>query len=266
MTQAGMGTGAWRARSRAHGAAGRIRQSRQRLRWLADHPAPPPPEPLRFTPALTTADADGEVVAVDGVAVAGRLRPVSLALRAGERLLVTGPNGAGKTTLMRVLAGELRPDEGAVRRTGRVGLLRQDGSAGPADRTVLRAFAHGRPGSLDDHADALLALGLFRPSELGLRVGGLSYGQRRRIELARLVSEPVDVLLLDEPTNHLSPMLVEQLEEALAAYRGALVIVTHDRRLRAAFTGSRLTVTGPRAGSGRTCSGDRRDPSRVRCR
>ncbi|MFV2177104.1 ribosomal protection-like ABC-F family protein [Actinomadura sp. LOL_016] len=242
--KAGMGTGAWRARSRTHGAAGRIRQSRQRLGWLAGHPAPPPPEPLRFTPALTTAGAGSEVVALDGVVVADRLRLDGLAVRAGERLLVTGPNGAGKTTLMRVLAGELRPDAGEVRRSGRIGLLRQDGPSGPADRTVLRAFAHGRPGDLDEHADALLALGLFRPSELGLRVGDLSHGQRRRIELARLVSEPVDLLLLDEPTNHLSPMLVEQLEEALAVYQGALVVVTHDRRLRAAFTGSHLELDG----------------------
>ncbi|MFD0901211.1 ribosomal protection-like ABC-F family protein [Actinomadura sediminis] len=243
MTQAGMGTGAWRARSRTHGAAGRIRQAQQRLRWLDDHPAPPPPEPLRFTAALATAGTTAtEVAALDGVVVEGRLRVDGLTVRAGERLLVTGPNGAGKTTLMRVLAGELRPDAGEVRRPGRVGLLRQDGPAGAADRTVLRAYAHGRPGTPDEHADALLALGLFRPSELGLRVGELSHGQRRRIELARLVGEPVDLLLLDEPTNHLSPMLVEELEEALAAYRGALVIVTHDRRLRAGFAGTRLEL------------------------
>ncbi|MEU0566787.1 ABC-F family ATP-binding cassette domain-containing protein [Nonomuraea sp. NPDC005983] len=262
VAKAGMGTGAWRARSRAHGAAGRIRQSQQRLRWLTDHPAPPPPEPLRFTAALSTTQAGtAEVAALDGVVVAGRLRIDSLAIRAGERLLVTGPNGAGKTTLMRLLAGELPPDTGQVRQAGRVGFFRQDevdrgdgqgagqaaslwrdGAAGSAGRTVLGAYAHGRPGTLDEHADALLALGLFQPSDLGLRLGELSYGQRRRIELARLVSEPVDLLLLDEPTNHLSPMLVEQLEEALARYRGALVVVTHDRRLRAAFTGSRLEL------------------------
>lgn len=70
----------------------------------------------------------------------------------------------------------------------------------------------------------------------------LSYGQRRRIELARLVSEPVDLLLLDEPTNHLSPALVEELEGALTGYRGAVVIVTHDRRMRTRFTGTRLEL------------------------
>jgi macrolide transport system ATP-binding/permease protein len=248
--KAGMGTGAWRARSRTHGAAGRIRQSQQRLRWLTDHPAPPPPEPLRLTATFTTAGvaAGTEVTTIEGVVVAGRLALQSLAVRAGDRLLVTGPNGAGKTTLMRVLAGELRPDAGEVRRTGRVGFFRQDEDArafprdDPAGLTVLRAYAHGRLGSLDEHADALLALGLFRPSDLGLRLGELSFGQRRRIELARLVSEPADLLLLDEPTNHLSPMLVEQLQEALSSFRGALVVVTHDRRLRATFTGSHLEL------------------------
>ncbi|NED52031.1 tylosin resistance protein TlrC, partial [Micromonospora aurantiaca] len=73
--KAGMGTGAWRARSRTHGAAGRIRQSRQRLRWLTDHPAPPPPEPLRFTATLAAETAPGtEVAALNGVVVEGRLR------------------------------------------------------------------------------------------------------------------------------------------------------------------------------------------------
>lgn len=248
--KAGMGTGAWRARSRTHGAAGRVRQSRQRLRWLLDHPAAPPPEPLRFTAVPATAGAAGEeVAALDGVVVPGRLRVESLTVRAGERLLVTGPNGAGKTTLMRVLAGELRPDAGQVRRTGRVGFLRQDGPAGAGHRTVLQAYAHGRPGSPDEYADALLSLGLFRSSDLGLRLRELSHGQRRRVELARLVSEPVDLLLLDEPTNHLSPLLTEQLEEALASYQGALVVVTHDRRLRAAFTGARLELAGGRPAS-----------------
>ncbi|NUP64164.1 MAG: ABC-F family ATP-binding cassette domain-containing protein [Nonomuraea sp.] len=268
MAKAGMGgVGAWRARSRTHGAAGRVRQSQQRVRWLREHPVPPPPVPLRFTATIGTSVAgpqeDPVAAELTGVTVTGRLEGFTggredrsrltdrgadrlrldrLTVRRGERLLVTGPNGAGKSTLMRVLAGELRPDTGSVRRTGRVGLLRQEDPAGRLDRTVLGAFAEGRTGSLDEHADRLLRLGLFRPAELRRRLGELSYGQRRRIELARLVSDPVDLLLLDEPTNHLSPMLVEQLEEALAHYEGALVIVTHDRRLRAAFTGSHLEL------------------------
>ncbi|MEV4391005.1 ribosomal protection-like ABC-F family protein [Nonomuraea sp. NPDC049607] len=263
MAKAGMGTGAWRARSRTHGAAGRVRQSQQRMRWLREHPVPPPPVPLRFTASIATSiatsvpsltdvpDGPPSAVVLDGVRVAGRLRLDGLTVRRGERLLVTGPNGAGKTTLMRVLAGELRPDAGTVRRAGRAGLLRQEEQAARLDRTVLAAFAEGRPGSPDEHADRLLGLGLFRPGDLRRRLADLSYGQRRRVELARLVSDPVDLLLLDEPTNHLSPMLVEQLEEALADYEGALVVVTHDRRLRAAFTGAHLELP-PAPRNGRT--------------
>ncbi|MEO3764289.1 ABC-F family ATP-binding cassette domain-containing protein [Streptomyces sp. B5E4] len=178
------------------------------------------------------------------VVVGDRLRLNSLRLGSAERLLVTGPNGAGKTTLLRVLAGELRPESGVVRVPGRVGHLRQEETAWPPGVTVLRAFAADRPGTPDEHAAQLLSYGLFRPADLRLRVGELSYGQRRRIDLARLIAEPVDLLLLDEPTNHLSPVLVEELEQALAAYAGALVVVTHDRRMRARFTGTRLHLDG----------------------
>ncbi|MFI6297945.1 ABC-F family ATP-binding cassette domain-containing protein [Nonomuraea sp. NPDC050790] len=330
VVQASMGTGAWRARSRTHGAMSRIRQSNQRLDWLRTHPVPPPPVPLHFTPTHLTAPtptrapvsgsdqfsetphptaptgpdratrtrteqkaapradevaqlraeqkaaprADevaqlraeqkaapraGEVAGVrcdgsewiplvelDKVRVGERLWVEGLRILPGERLLVTGPNGAGKSTLIRVLAGELTPDTGTVKRPPQVGHLRQEDGQEHLDRTVLSAFAQGRTGSMDEHADALLSLGLFRPADLRLRVGQLSYGQRRRIDLARLVTRQVDLLLLDEPTNHLSPLLVEQLEQALSTYKGALVIVTHDRRMRAAFQGSRLELKNGR--------------------
>ncbi|MEW2356411.1 TlrC/CarA/OleB/SrmB family ABC-F type ribosomal protection protein [Spirillospora sp. NPDC029432] len=239
--------GPFRARSRGHGAMSRIRNAKQRVERLTGAPVPPPPDPLRFDPELASAQAEGAGVLraeLDGVRVNGRLDIPGLRIKAGERLLVTGPNGAGKTTLMRVLAGELRPDAGDVRVAGRVGYLRQEESAWSPELTVLRAFAAGRPGVPEEHAEELLSLGLFRPGDLRRRIGALSYGQRRRVELARLVSGPVDLLLLDEPTNHLSPALVEEMEEALAVYEGALVVVTHDRRMRDRFTGSRLELRG----------------------
>ncbi|CAL9615484.1 ABC-F family ATP-binding cassette domain-containing protein [Streptomyces sp. enrichment culture] len=185
----------------------------------------------------------GHVVAeLADVVVADRLRLPRLRIGAGQRLLVSGPNGAGKSTLLRVLAGELRPDTGTVRRTGRVGYLPQELPAMPSRRSLLAAYAAGRPGLPEEYADELLALGLFREDDLDVPVAALSAGQQRRLELARLVARPVDLLVLDEPTNHVSPGLVEDLEEALARYGGAVVAVSHDRRFRGGFTGDRLEL------------------------
>lgn len=238
------GHGGFRSRGRGHGAMGRVRNAKERVERLTDNPVAPLPEPLVFAARLATAESrtSQPVAELTGVRVGDRLHVPSLRIGGEERLLVTGPNGAGKTTLMRVLAGELQPDEGTVRTRGRVGHLRQEETPWPPGLTVPQAFAHGRGGDLDEHTDRLLSLGLFSPSDLRLKVSELSYGQRRRIELARLVSEPVDLLLLDEPTNHLSPALVEELEGALADYQGTVVVVTHDRRMRNRFTGRHVEL------------------------
>ncbi|WP_037312433.1 ribosomal protection-like ABC-F family protein [Amycolatopsis orientalis] len=236
------GAGAFRARSRAHGAMSRIRSARERIQRLEADPVPRPPEPLRFTARIAAgeATADRHVVKVDGVSVAGRLPRTSLHVQPGERVLVTGPNGAGKTTLMRVLAGELTPSTGSAERTGRIGFLRQNGGLAGDERTVLQVFAAG--GDEEEAAGRLLSLGLFRASDLRKPTRELSVGQRRRLDLARLVTARTDLLLLDEPTNHLAPDLVEEMERALGEYGGALVVVTHDRRMRRTFEGRRLEL------------------------
>ncbi|OKJ78066.1 TlrC/CarA/OleB/SrmB family ABC-F type ribosomal protection protein [Streptomyces sp. CB02460] len=242
------GHGGFRARGRGHGAMVRIRNAKERVERLTERPVAPPPDPLVFAARVTTAGASAPPVAAElaGVRVGHRLSVPALRIGGTERLLVTGANGAGKSTLMRVLAGELRPDAGSVRTRGRVGHLRQEETPWPAGLTLPEAYAYGRGGDLDAHTEHLLSLGLFGPADLRLRVGELSYGQRRRIELARLVGDPVDLLLLDEPTNHLSPALVEELEGALAGFGGAVVVVTHDRRLRDRFRGRRLELDGGR--------------------
>ncbi|MFJ4098159.1 ribosomal protection-like ABC-F family protein [Amycolatopsis japonica] len=236
------GAGAFRARSRAHGAMSRIRSARERIQRLETNPVSPPPEPLRFTARIAEGEAEAGqfVVKADGVSVDGRLPRTSLSVLPGERVLVTGPNGAGKTTLMRVLAGELAPSTGSAERAGRIGFLHQNGGLAADARTVLTVFAGN--GDEDEAAERLLSLGLFRAPDLRKPVRELSIGQRRRLELARLVTARTDLLLLDEPTNHLSPDLVEEMEQALATYSGALVVVTHDRRMRRTFEGRRLEL------------------------
>ncbi|MCM2415822.1 ribosomal protection-like ABC-F family protein [Streptomyces sp. RKAG290] len=235
--------------------SGQVRAARTRLEGLRRAPVPAPPRPLRFSAGLVlAADGDrspGPLVELDSVAVGDRLRMPGLRVTAGQRLLVTGANGAGKSTLLRVLAGDLVPDSGTVHRRARIGYLPQELPARPTRRTLLTAFAAGRPGHADEYTDMLLALGLFRPEDLSVPVADLSIGQQRRLALARLVTRPADLLVLDEPTNHIALGLVEELEAALAAYPGAVVVVSHDRSFRSRFTGDRLElhqggpVTGP---------------------
>ncbi|MEV5260558.1 ABC-F family ATP-binding cassette domain-containing protein [Streptomyces anulatus] len=244
--------------------SGQVRAARTRLDALRRSPVPPPPRPLAFTgrPAVTdgagTGDRDGTatgtgtgdrartLVELDSVSVGDRLRLPSLRVASGARLLVTGENGAGKTTLLRVLAGDLTPDTGTVTRRARIGYLPQELPARPTRRTLLATFAAGRPGFPDEYADELLALGLFRPEDLDVPVASLSVGQQRRLALARLVTRPADLLVLDEPTNHIALSLVEELEQALDQYPGAVVVVSHDRSFRARFTGDVLELRAGR--------------------
>ncbi|MGW6061009.1 ABC-F family ATP-binding cassette domain-containing protein [Streptomyces sp. NPDC055189] len=232
--------------------SGIVRNARERLRRLHAEPVPRPPDPLHFTPGEGIEGGDHPFVRpaeLTDVTVGERLTVGSLLLEPGSRTLVTGVNGAGKSTLLGVLAGVLAPDRGEAQLPSRVGYLPQEieySTYEDTARPLLDAFAAGLAGLPEDHADALLSLGLFREEDLVVPVKGLSVGQRRRLALARLVTRPADLLLLDEPTNHLSPALVEELDEALAGYRGTLVVVSHDRRLRERFRGERVSVEAGR--------------------
>ncbi|MGW0753344.1 ABC-F family ATP-binding cassette domain-containing protein [Streptomyces sp. NPDC002587] len=236
--------------------SGQVRAARRHLDQLLREPVAAPPDPLRFRARI---DEDGGALPEDtpyvaelaSVRVGGRLDVPELAIGPGARLLVSGPNGAGKSTLLRVLAGDLTPDHGTVRCGTSVGYLPQEVAFEPGRHPLLHGFAAGRPGDPEEYAEELLGLGLFRAEDLRVPVAALSVGQRRRLELARLVTRPAGLLVLDEPTNHVSPALVEELEEALAAFRGAVVAVSHDRRFRSAFAGPGLELYAgsPVAGS-----------------
>ncbi|MFE1126420.1 ribosomal protection-like ABC-F family protein [Streptomyces albidoflavus] len=243
-------------RSSENKLSAQVRAARERLTRLHAAPVPPPPEPLRFRATLTphtdpaggTPETATPLLTLTGVRVADRLHVDALQVEPGGRLLVTGPNGAGKTTLLRVVSGALHPDAGTVARSPgtRIAHLAQELAVDPAPVPLLTAYAAGRPGHPDAYAAELLELGLFREDDLAVPVPSLSAGQRRRLSLARLVSRPADLLVLDEPANHLSLTLVEEIEEALEAYAGAVVVVSHDRRFRERFSGRRLELAGGR--------------------
>jgi ATP-binding cassette subfamily F protein 3 len=155
-------------------------------------------------------------------------------LERGEHVSLVGPNGAGKTTLIETLAGRRELPAGKLR-TGHnvsLGYLSQHAdelSAGTA-RTVLEATTHAThltPG----RARALLGRFLFSGEEAEKPLEGLSGGERRRLSLAILVHSGANVLILDEPTNHLDLESREALEEALGAFEGSLLLVSHDRAL-----------------------------------
>jgi ATPase subunit of ABC transporter with duplicated ATPase domains len=148
-----------------------------------------------------------------------------------ERVAVTGPNGAGKTTLIRLATGALEPDCGTIRRGVEPVLLDQRVSLLDDDETLLANFRRLNPGANDNDAYAALARFLFRNVQAGKRAADLSGGERLRAGLACVLlrPHPPQLIVLDEPTNHLDLDSIAAIEAALAAYDGALLVVSHDR-------------------------------------
>ncbi len=167
---------------------------------------------------------------------------VDLTIRGPERIALLGANGAGKSTLLRLVTGTLEPEGGQVRRAdGRIAYLSQRLDLLDPERTVAENLAVFAPQAPEARRMHLLARFLFRGARAQLPVGVLSGGERLRATLACVLgAEPApQLLLLDEPTNNLDLVSVGQLESALNAYQGALLVVSHDERFLAEINVSR---------------------------
>jgi ATP-binding cassette subfamily F protein uup len=180
------------------------------------------------------------------------VREFSTRIMRGDKVGLIGPNGSGKTTLLKLILGEIEPDAGTIRRGTKISVAYFDQFRATLDDDATLAETIS-PGSeyveIDGtrkHVIGYLGDFLFPPERARAKVGSLSGGERNRLLLARLFSQPANVLVLDEPTNDLDIETLELLESLLQEYAGTLLVVSHDR----AFLDNVVTQTLAAEGDG----------------
>ncbi len=189
---------------------------------------------------LENADRSGKlVVEVEGASVGYGDEPIvrdfSTRIMRGDRIGIIGPNGAGKTTLLKLLLGKLQPEQGTVQSGTKlqVAYFDQQRAVLEPDKTVMDNLNFGSDtvnvNGRERHVMSYLQDFLFPPQRVRSPVSSLSGGERNRLLLARLFTQPANLLVMDEPTNDLDVETLELLEELLNEYSGTLLLVSHDR-------------------------------------
>ncbi len=160
---------------------------------------------------------------------------IKIKIRRGDRIGLIGNNGVGKSTLLKILLGQIEPDEGSVKlgTNLEIGYFDQIHRELETDKTIAENVGNGKEyikiNGKDRHIIGYLRNFLFAPKRAMTPVSALSGGERNRVLLAKLFSQPSNLLILDEPTNDLDVEMLEVLEEQLMEYQGTLIIVSHDR-------------------------------------
>jgi ABC transport system ATP-binding/permease protein len=195
-------------------------------------------------------EAAGVTKAYDGRPI---IRDFSLRIQRGDRIGVVGANGTGKTTLLRLLTGEIAPDEGKVVRAKTLSgvMIDQQRRLLDPDKSVRDILADGgdwiEVRDVKKHIQGYLKEFLFEPGLVDAKIGSLSGGERSRLLLAREFARRSNLLVLDEPTNDLDLETLDLLQEVIADYDGTVLIVSHDRD----FLDRTVTITLGLDGSGR---------------
>jgi macrolide transport system ATP-binding/permease protein len=220
-----------------------VRAAEEQLRRIDANPIPKPPKLVQVSSSFKVEPLQAEVV----IRVSNLTKcwdetcifdDVNFTIASDARILLFGPNGAGKTTLLKMLMGIEKPDRGEIRILGsaHIGYLPQDPQMN-LDKSLLETYRYGQVGYEGEFVGRLIGYGLFSLEDMHKKVGQLSIGQRRKLEIARLMAEGPNVLLLDEPTNYISLDVLEAFEAAIVAFPGPVIAVSHDRWFMQRFGG-----------------------------